>query len=56
MKTILLFIAAISLILIPAEAETTFLQVLWTGGWTSVLVISAKILEKYYLTDGEEQV
>jgi hypothetical protein len=54
MKTILTIIAAISFIMIPAEAESSLLQVLWSGGWGCILVISAKLLDKYYLSKEEE--
>lgn len=54
MKTILLIIAAISFVMIPAEAETITLQVLWSGGWMAILAICAKILDKYYLTEDEQ--
>lgn len=55
MKTILLIIAAISFVMIPAEAETITLQVLWSGGWMAILAICAKILDKYYLTEDEQE-
>lgn len=55
MKTILLIIAAISFVMIPAEAETIRLQVLWSGGWMVILAICAKILDKYYLAEDEQE-
>lgn len=55
MKTILLIIAAISFVMIPAEAETITLQVLWSGGWMAILAICAKILDKYYLSKEFEE-
>ena len=55
MKAILLIIEAISFTLIPAEAETITLQVLWSGGWMVVFAVCAKILDKYYLTKEEKE-
>ena len=55
MKTILLIIAAISLVLIPAEAETITLQILWSGTWMIVLYASTKIFEKLYLKEKEDK-
>ena len=41
--------------MIPAEAETITLQVLWSVGWMAILAICAKILDKYYLTEDEQE-
>jgi hypothetical protein len=48
-------IAAISFVLMTAEAGTPILQVLWTGGCMAVLYISIRILEKHYLTKEEKE-
>ena len=55
MKTVLSIIAAISFVMIPAEAESVLAQVLWSCGWMGVLAISVKLLDKYYLTDEEKE-
>lgn len=55
MRTILLIIAAISFVMIPAEAATPMLQILWSGGCMVVFIICAKILEKFYLTKEEKE-
>lgn len=55
MKTVLSIIVAISFVMIPAEAESALVQVLWSGGWICVFAISVKILEKYYLSKEEEE-
>lgn len=39
-------IALVSLMLLGAEAETAFNQILWSGSWLAVLVLSAKGLDK----------
>lgn len=55
MKTVLSIIAAISFVMIPAEAESALVQVLWSGGWMGVLAISVKLLDKYYLSKKEKE-
>ena len=55
MKTILFVIAAISFFLIPAEAETSTLQIIWSGGWTLVFLACVKIIEHRYLTKEEKE-
>lgn len=45
-STILLLIAVIALVLCTAEAETANEQLLWSGSWMAVLVLSAKAWEK----------
>lgn len=55
MKTILLIIAAISFVMIPAEAATPMLQVLWTGGCMVVFAISVKVYEKFYMSKEEQE-
>ena len=42
MRTILLIIAAISFVMIPAEAATPMLQILWSGGCMVVFIILTK--------------
>lgn len=55
MKTILSIIAAISFILMMGEAETGFMQILWTGGCMATFGIAATILGKMEDQKGEEE-
>lgn len=52
-RAILIIVAAISLVMIPAEAETMFWQIVWSGGWMAVFAISAKLYDKYFLEEEE---
>lgn len=52
-KAIIIIVAAISLVMIPAEAETPFMQLLWSGGWMAVFAISAKLFDKYFPEEKE---
>ena len=40
-------IGALSLFVLPAEASTIGLQILWSGSWLFVFLLCAKGIEKY---------
>ena len=45
--TICAIIGALALFVLPAEASTTGLQILWSGSWLFVFLLCAKGIEKY---------
>ena len=50
--TICAIIGALALfVFIPAEAPTGGLQLLWSGSWLFVLLLCAKGIDKYGVTD-----
>ena len=53
MRTILGMIIVGSLFLACAEAETWFIQILWSGTMLTICAISAKAFEKKYMTKEE---
>lgn len=40
-------VGALALFVIPAEASTVGLQILWSGSWLFVFLLCAKGIEKY---------
>ena len=40
-------IGALALFVLPAEASTVGLQILWSGSWLFVFLLCAKGIEKY---------
>ena len=46
-KTICAIIGALALFVLPAEASTIGLQILWSGSWLIVFLLCAKGIEKY---------
>ena len=40
-------IGALALFVLPAEAPTVGLQILWSGSWLIVFLLCAKGIEKY---------
>ena len=45
--TICAVVGALALFILPAEASTIGLQILWSGSWLFVFLLSAKCIEKY---------
>ena len=45
--TICAIIGALALFILPAEAPTVGLQILWSGSWLFVFLLCAKGIEKY---------
>ena len=45
--TICAVIGALALFVLPAEASTVGLQILWSGSWLFVFLLCAKGIEKY---------
>ena len=45
--TICAIIGALALFVLPAEAPTIGLQILWSGSWLFVFLLCAKGIEKY---------
>ena len=45
--TICAIIGALALFILPAEASTIGLQILWSGSWLIVFLLCAKCIEKY---------
>ena len=45
--TICAIIGALALFILPAEASTIGLQILWSGSWLIVFLLCAKVIEKY---------
>ena len=45
--TICSIIGALALFVLPAEASTVGLQVLWSGSWLFVFLLCAKGIEKH---------
>ena len=45
--TICAVIGALALFVLPAEASTVGLQILWSGSWLFVFLLCAKVIEKY---------
>ena len=46
-STICAIIGALALFILPAEASTIGLQILWSGSWLFVFLLCAKGIEKY---------
>ena len=46
-KTICAIVGALALFVLPAEASTLGLQILWSGSWLFVFLLCAKGIEKY---------
>ena len=40
-------VGALALFILPAEAPTVGLQILWSGSWLFVFLLCAKGIEKY---------
>ena len=40
-------VGALALFILPAEASTIGLQILWSGSWLIVFLLCAKVIEKY---------
>ena len=40
-------VGALALFILPAEASTIGLQILWSGSWLFVFLLCAKGIEKY---------
>ena len=45
--TICAIVGALALFILPAEASTIGLQILWSGSWLIVFLLCAKVIEKY---------
>ena len=45
--TICAIVSALALFVLPAEASTIGLQILWSGSWLFVFLLCAKGIEKY---------
>ena len=45
--TICAIVGALALFVLPAEASTIGLQILWSGSWLFVFLLCAKCIEKY---------
>ena len=45
--TICAIVGALALFILPAEAPTVGLQILWSGSWLIVFLLCAKVIEKY---------
>lgn len=45
--TICAIIGALALFVLPAEASTIGLQILWSGSWLFVFLLCAKGIDKY---------
>ena len=45
--TICSIVGALALFILPAEASTIGLQILWSGSWLFVFLLCAKGIEKY---------
>ena len=45
--TICAIVGALALFILPAEASTIGLQILWSGSWLFVFLLCAKGIEKY---------
>lgn len=45
--TICAIIGALALFVLPAEASTVGLQILWSGSWLFVFLLCAKGIERY---------
>ena len=45
--TICAIIGALALFVLPAEAPTVGLQILWSGSWLFVFLLCAKVIEKH---------
>ena len=45
--TICSIVGALALFVLPAEASTIGLQILWSGSWLFVFLLCAKGIEKY---------
>ena len=45
--TICAIVGALALFVLPAEASTIGLQILWSGSWLFVFLLCAKGIEKY---------
>ena len=45
--TICAIIGALALFVLPAEASTVGLQILWSGSWLFVFLLCAKGINKY---------
>lgn len=54
-RTIIGMVTIMSLFLACAEAEVAKSQLLWSGSWLLVCVISGKVFEKYCMTDEEKE-
>ena len=46
-KTICGIVGALALFVLPAEASTVGLQILWSGSWLFVFWLCSKGIEKY---------
>lgn len=46
-KTICAIVGALALFVLPAEASTVGLQLLWSGSWLIVFLLCTKGIEKY---------
>ena len=45
--TICAIVGALALFVLPAEAPTVGLQILWSGSWLFVFCLCAKCIDKY---------
>ena len=45
--TVCAIVGALALFVLPAEASTVGLQILWSGSWLFVFLLCAKGIEKY---------
>ena len=52
--TICAIIGALALFVLPAEASTAGLQILWSGSWLFVFLLCAKGIEKFGNIDEED--
>lgn len=52
--TICAIVGALALFILPAEASTIGLQILWSGSWLFVFLLCAKGIEKYGNIDEED--
>ena len=46
-STICAIVGALALFVLPAEASTIGLQILWSGSWLFVFLLCAKGIDKY---------
>ena len=52
--TICAIVGALALFVLPAEASTVGLQIIWSGSWLFVFLLCAKCIEKYGDIDEED--
>ena len=53
--TICAIVGALALFVLPAEASTVGLQIIWSGSWLFVFWLCAKLIDKYGEKEEDEQ-